>query len=75
MTKNGSQSVISIHERYSQRNTVFYSVQYKNGCLAASDVFHMFTQSIKLYTFHYHVLKSTDVCKRRSVKDSKTVKQ
>ena len=23
--------------------------------------FHMFTQSIKLYTFHYHILKSTDV--------------
>ena len=31
------------------------SFQYKNGCLAASD--HMFTQSIKLYTFHYHVLR------------------
>ena len=41
---------------------VFYSVKYKNGCLAASYLFHMFTQSIKFYTFHYHVLKSTHVC-------------
>ena len=37
--------------------TVFYSIQYKNGCLAASDLFRMFTQSIKFYTFHYHVLR------------------
>ena len=42
------------------KNCVFYSVQYKNGCFAAPDFFHMFTQSIKFYTFHYHVLKSTD---------------
>ena len=42
--------------------TVFYSVKYKSGCLAASYLFHMFTQSIKFYTFHYHVLKSTHVC-------------
>ena len=32
---------------------VFHSVQYRNGYLAASDLFDMFTQSIKLYTFHY----------------------
>ena len=25
--------------------------------MAASDYFRMFTQSIKLYTFHYHVLR------------------
>ena len=42
-------------ERYSQEKAVYYSVQYKNGCLAASDLFHMFTQSIKFYTFPYHV--------------------
>ena len=36
------------------------SIQYKNGCLAASDLFHMFIQSLKFYTFHYHILKSTD---------------
>ena len=35
--------------------------QFKNDCLAASDVFYMLTQVIKLYTFYYHVLKSTDV--------------
>ena len=34
---------------------MFYSVQDKNGCLAASDLFHMFTEPV--YAFHYHVLK------------------
>ena len=48
-TENGYQ--------YSQGKTVFYSIQYKNGRLAASDLFHMFTQSIKFYTFNYHVLR------------------
>ena len=24
---------------------LFYSIQYKNGCLAASDLFHMFTHN------------------------------
>ena len=28
--------------------------------LAASNLFDMFTQSIKFYTFHCHILKSTD---------------
>ena len=28
---------------------------------AASDLFHLFTQSIGFYTFHYHILKSADV--------------
>ena len=32
---------------------VFHSIQYRNSCLAASDLFHMFTQLIKFYTFHY----------------------
>ena len=32
----------------------FFSIQCKNGWLAASDHFHMFTQSIKFYyTFYY----------------------
>ena len=36
----------------------FYSIQYKNGWLAVSDRFDMFTQSIKFYyTFYYHALK------------------
>ena len=36
-----------------------YFVQFstKNGCLPASDLFHMFTQAITFYTFHYRVLK------------------
>ena len=36
---------------------LFYSIQYKNGCLALSDLFHMFTQSIKFSTFYYPVFK------------------
>ena len=43
------------------REKLRYSVQYKNGWLAASDLFDVFTQSIKFYEFHHHVLKSTDV--------------
>ena len=35
--------------------TVFYSIQYKNGWLAASDLFDMFTQSIKFYYTLYYV--------------------
>ena len=36
-----------------QGKTVFYSVQYKNGSLAASDLLYMFTQSIKIFTFYH----------------------
>ena len=32
---------------------VFHSVQYRNDWLTTSNLFHMFTQSIKFYTFHY----------------------
>lgn len=35
--------------QYSQGKTIFYSIQYKNGWMAASDLFDMFTQSIKFY--------------------------
>ena len=35
-----------------RQKTVLYSVQYKNGCLAAFDLFHMFTQPSKFYKFH-----------------------
>ena len=40
------------------KEKLFYSTQHKNGWLAASDYFDMFTpQSVKFYyTFHYHVL-------------------
>ena len=58
----------SWYERYSQGKTVFYTIQYKNGCLASSDPFHVFTQLIKFYTFHYHVLKNTDVWKMWFIK-------
>ena len=36
---------------------------YWNNSLAASDLFPMFGQPIKSYTFHCHMLKSTDVWK------------
>ena len=52
-----------ITSRYSQGNTVFYSIPYKNDCLAVSDLFLMFTQSIKFYTFHCPVLKIIAVSK------------
>ena len=45
------------YERHSQAKIVFYSIQYRNDCLDASDLFHMFTQSIKLYIFYYHIFK------------------
>ena len=42
-------------QRYSHGMTVCYSIQYKNSWLAASDLFDMFTQSIKFYyTLFYH---------------------
>ena len=40
-----------------QQFSTIHSVQYSNGCLAASDLFHMFTQPIKFYKFHCHVLR------------------
>ena len=53
-----------------QRETLFYSIQYKNLfiSLTASDIFHVFTQTIKFYTFHCHILKSTDVWTRWFIK-------
>ena len=41
---------------YSQGKTLFYSIQYKNGCFWPL-FYIMFTQSIKLFTFYYHILK------------------
>ena len=42
----------SVNDTHRER-LVFHSIQYRNGWLAASDLFDMFTQSIKFYTFHY----------------------
>ena len=33
--------------------------------MAASDLFRMLAQSFKSYAFHYRILKSTDVSKKR----------
>ena len=32
---------------------MFHSIQYRNGWLTVSDLFDMFTQSVKFYTFRY----------------------
>ena len=38
------------------KEKLLFSIQYKNGCLTASDAFNMFTQSIKLYySFSYNM--------------------
>ena len=37
---------LTLNDTHRER-LVFYSIQYRNGWLAASDLFHMFTQSIK----------------------------
>ena len=43
------------------REKLCFALVSKNGCLAASGLFHMFTQSNKFYAFYYDLLKSTDV--------------
>ena len=42
----------SINDTHRER-MIFHSIQYRNSWLAASDLFDMFTQSIKFYKFHY----------------------
>ena len=42
---------------------MFHSIQYKNACLAASNLLDMLTKSIKSYTFYDYILKSADVWK------------
>ena len=44
-------------QRYSQGKNIFYSIQYKNDCLAPFDFVYMFMQSIEFYTFYYPVIK------------------
>ena len=36
-----------------RKRLVFHSIQYRNGWLAASDLFDIFAQSVKFYTSHY----------------------
>ena len=40
---------------------MFHSIQYMNRWLAASDLFHMFTQSLKFYLSNYHYRCSKNV--------------
>ena len=39
--------------------------------LAVSEIFHMFTQSIKFYTSHCHILQSTDAWTKWFIKQAK----
>ena len=49
---------------------MFHSIQYRNGWLAASDLFDMFTQSIKFHTFHYQYR-----CLKNAIHQIKDVKE
>ena len=51
--------------------TQFSARIYLNRSLTASDFFHMFTWSVKLYTFYCHMLKSADDEKGHSSKVQK----
>ena len=44
---------LHFHRHFHRERLVFHSIQYMNGCLAASDLLDMFTQWMKLYTIHY----------------------
>ena len=48
--------------------THFSTRIYWNRSLAASDLFHMFTQPIKFYIFHCHILKSADISTKWFIK-------
>ena len=70
ITKNDSKCIIRLRVEKSINDThrlrlVFHLVQYRNGWLVASDLFHVFTQSIKPYTFRHqyrclNVIHQTD---------------
>ena len=48
---------------------MFHSIQYSNDWLAASDLFDMFTQAIKFYTFHYQYRCLKNVIHQTDSKD------
>ena len=49
---------VKLNFRYFWDNEIWIKYTHrKNGCLAASNLFHTFTQSFKFYTFDYHILK------------------
>ena len=52
-----TQDLLALNDTHREKN-VFYSIQYKNGWLVASDLFDMITQSVKFYsTSYYNVLR------------------
>ena len=61
LDKNSSGGGIMLFIRDETPSKLLTILEGSIGSLAASGLFHMFTQSVKFYTFYYHVLKSTDV--------------
>ena len=61
-----SLTLISRKNCLTQFNTRIYWITSS----AASHLFHMFTQSVKTYIFHCHILRSTDVWKRWFIKQT-----
>ena len=49
---NSNQDKDLVNDTHRER-LVFHSIQYRNGWLAASDLFGMFTQSIKFNAFDF----------------------
>ena len=47
-----AQKVCLLNDNHRER-LLFHSIQYRSGWLVAFDLFDMFTQSVKFYTFHY----------------------
>ena len=43
---------VTVNDTHRER-LMFHSIQYRNDWLAAYDLFDMFKNSIKFYTFHY----------------------
>ena len=55
---------VTVNDTHRER-LMFHSIQYRNDWLAAYDLFHMFTQSIKFYTFHYQMFEKCDSSNRQ----------
>ena len=61
--QNGHFLLMLLNDTHRVNSVIPYngSIQYKNSCLADSDLSNVFIQSIKFYKFRYHILRSTDV--------------
>ena len=60
-----------LYDTHREKHTQFITRIYWKRSLAASSLFHMFTQPITFDTFLCHILKSADVYKKRFIKFTK----